>query len=109
MLQGAKSSRLAAAQAALRDITARQLLAHRVGGRQELVHAHVLSDFAKADQPWLAALIDALRPVFAAQMAKLVRVHHRSRFLWPESRADINERDEDGEDDGNNDATDYSI
>ena len=23
------------------------------------MHAHVLSDFAKADQPWLAALIDA--------------------------------------------------
>ena len=28
-------------------------------GVKELVHAHVLSDFAKADQPWLAALIDA--------------------------------------------------
>ena len=43
----------------------------------------------------LAALIDALRPVFAAQMAKLVRVHHRSKFQWPESRADVNEQDED--------------
>jgi PTH1 family peptidyl-tRNA hydrolase len=28
-------------------------------GVKELVHAHVLSDFAKADQPWLTALIDA--------------------------------------------------
>ena len=28
-------------------------------GDKELVHAHVLSDFAKADQPWLTALIDA--------------------------------------------------
>lgn len=45
----------------------------------------------------LAGLIDALRPVFAAQMAKLVRVHHRSKFSWPESRADANEPDEDGD------------
>jgi hypothetical protein len=59
--------------------------------------------FRNRNEPFkdeLAGLIDALRPVFAAQMAKLVRVHHRSRFLWPESRADINERDEDGEDEG---------
>jgi PTH1 family peptidyl-tRNA hydrolase len=28
-------------------------------GVKELVHAHVLSDFAKAEQPWLTALIDA--------------------------------------------------
>jgi DNA-binding NarL/FixJ family response regulator len=48
----------------------------------------------------LAGLIDALRPVFAAQMAKLVRVHHRSRFLWPDSRADINDVDEDDEGEG---------
>jgi hypothetical protein len=47
-----------------------------------------------------AGLIDALRPVFAAQMAKLVRVHHRSRFLWPDSRADINDVDEDDEGEG---------
>jgi len=36
----------------------------------------------------LASLIDALRPVFATQMAKLVRVHHRSKFVWPESGAE---------------------
>ena len=28
-------------------------------GDKELVHAHVLSDFAKSEQPWLTALIDA--------------------------------------------------
>jgi len=48
----------------------------------------------------LASLIDALRPVFAAQMAKLVRVHHRSKFSWPDSRADANEADESDEDEG---------
>jgi len=49
----------------------------------------------------LAGLIDALRPVFAAQMAKLVRVHHRSKFLWPESRGSAGEAEGDeGEDDG---------
>ncbi len=50
----------------------------------------------------LAGLIDALRPVFAAQMAKLVRVHHRSKFSWPESRGsagDAEDRDE-GQDEG---------
>ena len=29
-------------------------------GRKELVHGHVLSDFAKADQPWLDKLLDAV-------------------------------------------------
>jgi len=49
----------------------------------------------------LAGTIDALRPVFAAQMAKLVRVHHRSKFLWPESRGSAGEAEGDeGEDDG---------
>lgn len=49
----------------------------------------------------LAGLIDALRPVFAAQMAKLVRVHHRSKFSWPESRGSAGEADHDefGQDD----------
>jgi PTH1 family peptidyl-tRNA hydrolase len=28
-------------------------------GRPELVHAHVLSDFHKAEQPWLEALLNA--------------------------------------------------
>lgn len=46
----------------------------------------------------LAGLIDALRPVFAAQMAKLVRVHHRSRFQWPEAASEEASVDEDGQD-----------
>ena len=29
-------------------------------GIKELVHGHVLSDFAKADRPWVEALIDAV-------------------------------------------------
>jgi hypothetical protein len=41
--------------------------------------------------------------VFAAQMAKLVRVHHRSRFLWPDARADINEADDADEREGGSD------
>ena len=51
----------------------------------------------------LAGLIDALRPVFAAQMAKLVRVHHRSKFQWPQVQDNSldgdegDESDEDGE------------
>ncbi len=56
--------------------------------------------FRSRNEPFkdeLAGLIDALRPVFAEQMARIVRVHHRSRFLWPESRADINDIDEDTE------------
>jgi FixJ family two-component response regulator len=59
--------------------------------------------FRNRNEPFkdeLAGLIDALRPVFAAQMAKLVRVHHRSRFLWPDARADINEADDADERDG---------
>ena len=58
--------------------------------------------FRNRNEPFkdeLAGLIDALRPVFAAQMAKLVRVHHRSKYSWPESRADANEED-DGLDEG---------
>ena len=52
----------------------------------------------------LAGLIDALRPVFAAQMAKLVRVHHRSKFSWPESRGSAGDADEqDGENGDEND------
>jgi len=52
----------------------------------------------------LAGLIDALRPVFAAQMAKLVRVHHRSNFQWPQVQSehaddasDAEEEDDSGE------------
>ena len=41
----------------------------------------------------LAGLIDALRPVFAAQMAKLVRVHHRSKFSWPDARGSASDDD----------------
>jgi len=29
-------------------------------GTKELVHAHVLSDFAKAERPWVEAMIDAI-------------------------------------------------
>jgi len=29
-------------------------------GAKELVHAHVLSDFAKAERPWVEAMIDAI-------------------------------------------------
>ena len=47
----------------------------------------------------LAGLIDALRPVFAAQMAKLVRIHHRSNFAWPQVQDNGDESD-DGESDG---------
>ena len=45
----------------------------------------------------LAGLIDVLRPVFAAQMAKLVRIHHRSRFQWPEAASDESSVDEDAD------------
>jgi hypothetical protein len=54
----------------------------------------------------LAGVIDALRPVFAAQMAKLVRIHHRSRFQWPQAQTDLaGDGDADGEsgDDGRED------
>jgi len=59
--------------------------------------------FRNRNEPFkdeLAGLIDALRPVFAAQMAKLVRVHHRSKYSWPESRADANEPEDMDEDEG---------
>ena len=55
----------------------------------------------------LADLFETLRPVFAAQMAKLVRVHHRSRFQWPESRgsaADGADEVDDGGEEGWRDA-----
>ena len=50
----------------------------------------------------LAALIDVLRPVFGAQMAKLVRIHHRSSFKFPtlQSDGDDAEGAEDEEDEG---------
>lgn len=47
----------------------------------------------------LAGLIDALRPVFAAQMAKLVRVHHRSNFQWPRVQSEHADDASDAEDD----------
>jgi hypothetical protein len=49
----------------------------------------------------LAALIDVLRPIFGAQMAKLVRIHHRSSFKFPQLQSDADEAedaDEDGDD-----------
>jgi len=45
----------------------------------------------------LASLIDALRPVFAAQMAKVVRVHHRSKIQWPTQRAESSDDTSDGD------------
>jgi hypothetical protein len=59
--------------------------------------------FRNRNEPFkdeLAGLIDALRPVFAAQMAKLVRVHHRSKFSWPESRGSAGDADGNDEDEG---------
>lgn len=47
----------------------------------------------------LAALIDLLRPVFGAQMAKLIRIHHRSSFRFPKVQ-------DDGDADGDHDADD---
>ena len=49
----------------------------------------------------LAILIDVLRPVFAAQMAKVVRIHHRSSFQFPKLQSE-----HDGEDDGDSDQSD---
>ncbi|WP_340115696.1 aminoacyl-tRNA hydrolase [Pelagibius sp. 7325] len=51
-------------------------------GQKELVHGHVLSDFAKADQPWLDKLLDAVAteipllakgdaPLFMSRVAEL--------------------------------------
>jgi len=52
----------------------------------------------------LAVLIDVLRPVFAAQMAKVVRIHHRSNFQFPKLQSDADDaegddadRDDEGE------------
>jgi PTH1 family peptidyl-tRNA hydrolase len=45
-------------------------------GHKELVHGHVLSDFAKADQPWLEKLLDAV----ASEIASLVG-GDASRFM----------------------------
>jgi CheY-like chemotaxis protein len=50
----------------------------------------------------LAGLLDSLRPVFAAQMAKLVRVHHRSKFSWPQAAAEGDD-DATGEDESEGD------
>lgn len=59
--------------------------------------------FRNREEPFkdeLAALIDVLRPVFGAQMAKLVRIHHRSSFKFPKLQSDSDDADdaEDGED-----------
>ncbi|MFM7260067.1 MAG: hypothetical protein ACKO3W_05625, partial [bacterium] len=51
----------------------------------------------------LAGLIDALRPVFAAQMAKIVRVHQRSKFQWPAQRAESADDVSDAADERSND------
>jgi hypothetical protein len=50
----------------------------------------------------LAVLIDVLRPVFAAQMAKVVRIHHRSNFQFPKLQSDADEVDGD-DDEGRDD------
>ncbi|MEY3141591.1 MAG: hypothetical protein RLY21_84 [Planctomycetota bacterium] len=46
----------------------------------------------------LAALIDVLRPIFGAQMAKLVRIHHRSSFKFPKLQSDADEAEDADED-----------
>ncbi|MFM7051143.1 MAG: hypothetical protein ACKOYN_03290 [Planctomycetota bacterium] len=59
--------------------------------------------FRNSSEPFadeLAGLIEALKGVFASQMAKLVRVHHRSKFSWPEAAADEAEEGDDGEEFG---------
>lgn len=55
--------------------------------------------FRNHAEPFLdehAAMIDLLRPVFAAQMAKLVRIHHRSSFIFPKTEGGV-EGDEDAD------------
>ena len=55
--------------------------------------------FRNHAEPFLdehAAMIDLLRPVFAAQMAKLVRIHHRSNFTFPKTEGEV-EGDEDAD------------
>ncbi len=54
----------------------------------------------------LASLVDVLRPVFAAQMAKLVRVHHRSKFEWPQMRGSIGDANDDTSDNARGDSDD---
>jgi PTH1 family peptidyl-tRNA hydrolase len=44
-------------------------------GVKELVHGHVLSDFAKSDRPWVEALCDAI-----ADNAGLLVKRHDSTF-----------------------------
>jgi hypothetical protein len=65
--------------------------------------------FRNREEPFkdeLAALIDVLRPVFGAQMAKLVRIHHRSSFQFPKLQDDADgdaggeDREDDGDDEG---------
>lgn len=59
--------------------------------------------FRNRDEPFkdeLAALIDVLRPVFGAQMAKLVRIHHRSSFTFPKLQSEGDGESGDDSDDG---------
>ena len=59
--------------------------------------------FRNHAEPFLdehAAMIDLLRPVFAAQMAKLVRIHHRSNFTFPKTEGEGQAEDESDDDSG---------
>jgi peptidyl-tRNA hydrolase, PTH1 family len=65
-------------------------------GIKELVHAHVLSDFAKSDMPWVEALSAAV-----ADNAALLATGHDASFqnkvhLAMQGRGFFDSRDEDG-------------
>jgi peptidyl-tRNA hydrolase, PTH1 family len=65
-------------------------------GIKELVHAHVLSDFAKSDMPWVGALSAAV-----ADNAALLATGHDASFqnkvhLAMQGRGFFDSRDEDG-------------
>jgi peptidyl-tRNA hydrolase, PTH1 family len=65
-------------------------------GIKELVHAHVLSDFAKSDMPWIEALSAAV-----ADNAALLATGHDASFqnkvhLAMQGRGFFDSRDEDG-------------
>jgi len=58
--------------------------------------------FRKASDPYkddLAGVIGALRPIFAAQLSQVIRVHHRANPSWPKDRHENDDADGTGDDD----------
>src|SRR5262249_4436248 len=66
-------------------------------GVKELVHAHVLNDFAKAERPWVEALCDAVTDNAALLVTDKDSSFQNKVHLEMEAKGFVSDKDKGGE------------